>query len=162
MIFLLWACAAPVEEAPAATAIVPAEGRWAIRWEQTYGGTCQLADMSTSQPEETEWVIELESVGFTIYDETGYPFGCDLADDTFTCSLGTYDVPYDQSGLDATEYITTVTTGTFADAEAFAAIYAITAECVGADCPAVGTQYGDAFAYPCTAEAGYTGEWRGE
>ncbi len=158
MIALILACATATdsaEEAP--VTVVPSEGAWTIAWDTTYGGDCKLADMATRQPATIEWTVELEETGFTMRDEFNYPMGCDVAGDTFACSLGTYHVPWDDSGYDATEYIGTDLSGTFADPEHFTADYTIHAECEGGDCAEVGLQYGDAFTYPCSAVAGMTG-----
>ncbi len=159
MILLLFACAAedPAPEA-AAPAFSPDEGPWMVSWAETYGGDCVLADMSTGQPESIEWTLELEANGFTLYDEYDYPVGCDLTGSDFACSLGTYHVGWEESGYDATEYVTTTITGTFADERRFDGVYAIHAACEGADCAAIGTQYGPEFAYDCTAEASLGGE----
>lgn len=162
MIALLLACAPTATEAPteATPPFVPSAGVWTIGWAESYGGDCQLADMATRQPASIDWTIELESQGFTLRDEYAFPMGCDLLDRTFACSLGTYHIPWDDSGLEATEYITTVLGGDFSDAASFTADYTIHAECAGSDCAEVGTQYGADFVYPCSAVAGLTGTWQ--
>jgi hypothetical protein len=163
---LLTACRPPdlADSAPAdpAVSFAPAEGPWTVAWDDTYGGDCALDDMSTRQSAEAAWAIELESLGFTFYDETGYPVGCDLVGTAMSCSLGTQDVSYLESGYDAVESITTGLAGTFLDAHTLDAAYSVSAECDGADCPLAGAGYGEAFEYPCTAVAGLAGTWAGE
>lgn len=162
---LVIACAGPdpAGKGPGAPApeLTPAEGPWTLAWAEEYGGDCALDDMDTRQPASVEWALELESNGFTFYDETGYPVGCDLVAGSFDCSLGTYSVGYTDSGLDAVETITTEILGTFLSETAMEAIYAIRAACQGADCGLVGESYGRDFTYPCSAEAGIVGEWAG-
>lgn len=160
---LLLACAVTADTAPPAPdPIVPEEGEWAVSFAQTWEGDCVLEDMSTQQPASSTWAIEREPVGFTLYDETGYPSGCTLdTAGTFACPDGVYDVSYHESGYDAVEYITSTVEGAFADSVTMDAALKITADCDGGDCAAVGTMYGDQFEYGCTAVAPFTGVWVG-
>jgi hypothetical protein len=154
---LLVACATPPEESAAPVDFLPTEGGWNITFEATYQGDCQLDNMATLQPPNSEWEIELESSGFTLIDETGYPSYCAWDAPDFACSDGEYSISYIESGYDAIETIATDTYGTFSDADTFTAVLAISASCEGADCGEVGTQYGGDFTYPCTAEGPFSG-----
>lgn len=159
MIFLM-ACAASTESGAAPEAVLPNEGDWAITMAQTWEGDCVLEDMATHQPEFSTWVVELEPVGFTLYDETGYPSGCSLeATGAFACPDGVYDVSYVEGGYDAVEYIRSTVEGVFEDATTMQAALMISADCEGVDCAEVGLIYGDAFEYGCTAEAPFSGIW---
>lgn len=159
MIWLILACQAddPEKAPPAETAIVPAEGTWAIAIAATYEGDCALEDMSTRQPEVLYWELELEASSFTFYDDTGYPMGCTQTGDDFVCPLGSYYIDYTPS--DAVEGVTSDIFGTFTTATTLTGTYEIAAECWGADCTALGQLYGADFTYPCTAVAPYTGTW---
>lgn len=155
---LLLACSGPPEDSAAPVeAWTPWEGAWTITFEATYQGDCQLENMATLQPPTSEWEIELESTGFTLIDETGYPSFCSWEVPDFACSDGEYSTSYLESGYDAIETVATDTYGTFSDPATFTAVLAISASCEGADCGEVGTQYGGDFTYPCTAEGPFSG-----
>lgn len=164
-VLLALACAAAPDSTPTeetSTPFVPAAGDWSVTFAQTFTGDCALDNMATQQPPSSTWVIEAEPVGFTLYDETGYPSGCTLDDaQGFACPDGTYTVSYAESGYDAEEAVTSGVYGTFLDATDLTAELDITAECSGADCGEVGTQYGASFSYPCTAIASFTAIWAG-
>ncbi len=153
------ACGQPDESPPVEEAIVPLEGRWDVTFPDTWGGDCQLGEAGTRMGGVDTWEIELETYGFRFYEPDGRPVDCTLTDSDFACSLGTDYVGWSNYGMDATERITRTLDGTFDDDSSFTGRWDVAVECEGADCSSVGTQYGDAFTYPCTAEMGLTGVW---
>lgn len=156
----LLACkpAAPEDTGPA---LLPTEGDWLVEWSEALTGDCVLADMSSRRSEE-RWELRLESIGFTIYDDTGYPVGCVFEPGGFACDLGVYYVEYAQSGVPSVEVIAAEIDGQLLSATEIQGGYATSASCDGPDCAAAGEQYGPDFAYPCTSIATYTASWQGE
>ena len=159
MIALLLSLACKQDPGPdsAPAALTPLEGEWTIRWAETLSGDCLLSDMDSRRTEDV-WEIRLESTGFTLYDETGYPVGCLFVDEGFACDLGSYSTDYAEPGGTTTERIHAAINGHFVSERALEGGYETAASCTGADCEDLGSNYGRDFAYPCTSIAAFEGE----